>query len=185
MPKFLTVKDAASLAGKSPSSIRRIIYPIIEKDQHPDRRHIQPTPEEVRQLRTKGENFAWRVSEELVRRALPPHETGSAAAAKPHTDTSSDRTADLISMLQGELDIKNQQIAQQMELIKGLNERLREGNILMGSLQQQLALPAGPTRTKPEPGHTNAKETTPAKTRSPAPAKKPEPKKSFFGRLFQ
>ena len=42
-------------------------------------------------------------------------------------------------MLRRELDIKNQQITQQseliskqMELVSGLSERLREGNILIG-----------------------------------------------------
>ena len=56
-------------------------------------------------------------------------------------------------MLQKELDIKNQQITQQsdliakqMELIGGLSERLREGNILMGSLQHQLKLPDAPAK---------------------------------------
>src|SRR6266404_3220266 len=68
MASFLTVKEAAQLTGKSPSSIRRIVYPIIHDNAHSDRGHIQPTIEEVMQLRVKGENFAWHVSEELLRR---------------------------------------------------------------------------------------------------------------------
>ena len=64
-----TVKEAARLTGKSPSSIRRIIYPIIQNDAHPDRVHIEPTVEDVLKLRMQGENFAWRLSEELLRRA--------------------------------------------------------------------------------------------------------------------
>ena len=56
-------------------------------------------------------------------------------------------TEALVEMLRKELDIKNQQINQQMELINGLSERMREGNILIGSLQQQLALPAPASRT--------------------------------------
>src|SRR5437764_167611 len=46
MPTFLTVKEAARLTGKSPSSIRRIIYPILKNNSHPDRVHIQPNVED-------------------------------------------------------------------------------------------------------------------------------------------
>ena len=58
MPAFLTVKDAAKLTGKSPSSIRRVIYPIIHDDQHSDRTHVQPSVEDAMRLRIQGENFA-------------------------------------------------------------------------------------------------------------------------------
>ena len=71
MATFLTVKEAARHTGKSPSSIRRIIYPIIHDDVHPDRAHIQPSVDESLQLRLKGENFAWRLSEELLHREMP------------------------------------------------------------------------------------------------------------------
>src|SRR5947207_2307161 len=61
-----------------------------------------------------------------------------------------DATADLIAMLRRELDIKNQQITEhsnllskQMGLIDSLTERIREGNVLIGSLQQRLALTDG------------------------------------------
>jgi len=142
---FLTVKEASRITGKSPSSIRRIIYPIIHDDKHPDRTHIQPTVEEAMQLRMKGENFAWRVSEELLRREMPVE-----ATTEKTTKLSGHAEQDLLAMLQGELQIKNQQIVQQgeliskqMELISGLSERLREGNVLIGSLQQHLALPEG------------------------------------------
>ena len=43
MSSFLTVKEAATLTGKSPSSIRRVIYPIIRDDNHADRLQIAPT----------------------------------------------------------------------------------------------------------------------------------------------
>ena len=47
MSSFLTVKEAATLTGKSPSSIRRVIYPIIRDDNHADREQIAPTVDEV------------------------------------------------------------------------------------------------------------------------------------------
>jgi hypothetical protein len=53
-------------------------------------------------------------------------------------------------MLRRELDIKNRQISQQADLIGeqvklvgGLSERLREGNVLIATLQQRLALTDG------------------------------------------
>src|SRR5207302_9191756 len=128
---LLTVEEPARLTGKSPSSIRRVIYPILENDTHPDRTHIQPTVEEALQLRMRGENFAWRLSEELLRREVPVDagpEKGRAAATRP---SASSAEGELLAMLRRELEIKNQQITQQselitkqMELVTGLGERL-------------------------------------------------------------
>lgn len=199
MPQFLTVKEAALRTGKSSSSIRRVIYPIIENDQHPDRPHVQPSPEEVMQLRLKGENFAWRLSDELLQRAVPVEPTtdkdGSASSSRDATDAGNE----LLSMLRRELDIKNQQItqqaamlSQQMELISGLSERLREGNVLIGSLQQQLALPEVSSRQKSsvldaETGKAGAGHSVPKAASKPAakPPKAEKPKKGFFARMFR
>src|SRR5437764_1441279 len=117
MPAFLTVNEAARLTRKSPSSVRRILYPIIRDDNHTDRPHILPTIEETLQLRMKGENFAWRLSEELLRREMPmgaaPEEGSGTSSARP----SAQADGQLLAMLRGELDIKNQQISQQAELV--------------------------------------------------------------------
>ncbi len=168
MNAFHTVKEAALITGKSPSSIRRIIYPIIEAAAHPDRDQIRPTVDEVRDLRVKGENFAWRISEELLRREVPEQPAAEQGSGRSTGQAASNGQSDLIAMLQAELTIKNQQIAtqsgmmsQQMELISGLSERLREGNLLIGSLQQQLRLTDG----TPHP-RKNTIDATPA--RAPA-----------------
>ena len=84
MTTFLTVKEAAVRTGKSPSSIRRVIYPIVHDDAHPDRSHIEPSPEDALKLRVQGENFAWRLSEELLQRTVssePKGASGTVAAA--------------------------------------------------------------------------------------------------------
>ena len=154
MSTFLTVKNAATQFNKSPSSIRRIIYPILEDDNHPDRHHVEPAPEEATSLRLKGENFAWRISEELLSREIPADSVAEKPAGTlPERDLGGG-SGELLDMLRKELDIKNQQLTQQsdvitkqMELIGGLSERLREGNILMGSLQQQLKLPEVASKT--------------------------------------
>lgn len=205
MPAFLTVTEAAKLTGKSASSIRRIIHPITKDDAHPDRSHIQPGAEEAKALRLKGENFAWRISEELLRRALPAEpaaEKGNgASSARP--PLSGD--GGLLDMLRRELDIKNLQITQQSELIvkqmevmNGLSERLREGNILIAGLQQRLALSDGRDAAPPKPAkgsdQTDNNASEPVKTKrpvSPGPEKgskvtpKPaKPKKGFWSHLL-
>lgn len=148
MTKFLTVKEAAKIIGKSPSSIRRIIYPILENNRHPDRHHIEPDAATAKALRVKGENFAWKLSEELLRRETPEGGAKALAESKASGTDRGDQSRTIIDMLRKELEIKNSQIATQNELLIGLSERLREGNILMGKLQQQLSLSDGSTRNK-------------------------------------
>ncbi len=188
---FLTVKEAAELTGKSSSSIRRVLYPIIQQDDHPDRTQIQPSVAEVLQLRLKGENFAWRMSEELLRREIPPESAAEKGSASATSKSTSNAEGELLSMLRRELDIKNQQITQQseflgkqMELLNGLSERLREGNILIASLQQRLSLTDG-REAKPVKS-VDVKRSAPAKPEkgSGIPAKAPKQKHGILSRLF-
>ena len=142
-------------------------------------------------LRIKGENFAWRLSEELLRREMPTsprpdHRPGQSAP------TQSDAQADLLTMLRQELEIKNQQIRTQsellskhIELVTGLSERLREGNILIGSLQQRLALTDG-RQAAPVDAAEPKRGTAPAPKKGTATPPKPaKAKRGFFSRLFR
>jgi len=133
---FITVREAAKLTGMSPSSVRRVIYPILEKEKHPDRQLIEPNIRTAKELRLAGQNFAWKVSKELLMREMNTEKKGRAKASSSSSDASP-----IIEILQRELEIKNRQIEQQNDVIKGLSERVREGNILMGSLQKHLSLP--------------------------------------------
>jgi hypothetical protein len=155
MTNFLTVKEAAQITGKSPSSIRRILYPILENNHHPDRHHIEPDVATAKSLRVKGENFAWKVSEELLRREVPEGGVKSKGESKTG-GLGDDQSAAIIEILRGQLDIKDQQISAQNDVIKGLSERVREGNILMGSLQQQLSPPDTAKRNKSDAVATDA-----------------------------
>ena len=180
MTKFLTIKEAAQLVGKSPSSIRRIIYPILENDKHPDRPHVEPNVANAKALRIKGENFAWKISEQLLRREIPEPDPKTAAHSKNAGSQPNDGSAVLIEMLRGELEIKNQQIAALNKLTEGLNERLREGNILMGTLQQQFALTDGSARQ-----NADIVQAAPTQEKgSEAHDKTAPPKRKFFG-LFR
>ncbi len=189
-PTFLTVKDAAKQTGKSPSSIRRILYPILQDDQHADRKHIRPTVEEVKKLRSQGENFPWRVSDELLRREVPVGQLSSKPSSATHGSTTATKDDALVDMLRRELDIKNGQITQQseliskqMELISGLSERLREGNVLIGTLQQRFALPEAANRSQEiVDATTSAGESSEKKPNErKSTAKKPS---RWFGRFF-
>lgn len=182
---FLTVKQAALQTGKSPSSIRRLIYPILEADHHPDRHHIQPSVEETLQLRMKGENFPWRISEELLRREVPignAPEKGSADAQS--RSSSGEGYAELFGMLRRELEIKNDQISKQLEVINGLSQRLREGNILIGSLQQRLSLSDGLEVDDTSSSKANSAARKPEKG-SRSNTKTPKPAANIFSRLLR
>ncbi len=170
MTPFLTVKEAARLMGKSPSSIRRIIYPIIHNDTHPDRQHVQPGIEEAVSLRMKGENFAWKLTEELLRREVPDDGSKEHSATSAATRTFAQSEDDLLTILRRELDIKNAQITEQAETIKkltnlmdGLSERLHEGNVLIATLQQQQRLLPAPRASK------KAEKAEPAKRKTTHP----------------
>ena len=163
MPTFHTVKEAAKLTSKSPSSIRRIIYPILEDDKHPDRHHIQPSPEKAKELRIKGENFAWKISDKLLRREIPEGESTTSTATKSSTHSGPDNAAAIVDILRKQLDIKDQQIAAANDVIKGLSERVREGNLLLNSLQQQLALSDGSSRPKSDVVDVETPSSTPEK----------------------
>ncbi len=185
MTRFLTVKEAAQLVGKSPSSIRRILYPILDDHRHPDRHHIEPDVATAKALRVKGENFAWKISEELLRREMPEGEPKSGTESKSRTNAGHDSSAAIIEILRGQLDIKDQQIAAQNDVIKGLSERVREGNILMGSLQQQLSPPDTAKRNTSDALATDASSsTTEAKRGSGAPTTPTKKPHWLFTKLF-
>lgn len=131
---FLTIFEATKRTGRSLSTIRRLIHVITEDPKHPDRNSIEPTVAAVQALRKKGENFAWRIREDVLMKYF-------AGALGEEKKSDSPMTGDMLSIIQRELDLKNQQIEKQWEVIASLNERLREGNILMGSLQKRLSLP--------------------------------------------
>ncbi len=131
---FLTISEAAEKTGRSLSTIRRLIKGIADDDTHADRGAVQPTPKEVAAFKKKDENFAWKIREDVLLREFK----GALKEAKKET---AEARGDILGILQKELELKNQQIEKQWEVIHALNDRLREGNILMGSLQKRLALP--------------------------------------------
>ncbi len=140
MPAFYTIKQAVDHTGKSASTVRRLVREIVADDKHKDRAEIEPTPAEAKKMTQQGIQFAWKISEELLLREF-----------KTLSETAQTKTAgesELAELLRGELmskenqlKTKDTQIEQLGTIITSLNERLREGNVLMAALHQQIQLP--------------------------------------------
>lgn len=156
MTIFITVKEAVERTGLSESAMRRVMQPIIKGEGHPDRGFIQPDPSEARELRLKGESFAWRISEELLDREMADRAKKAKPESKPTGGSAGqDHLMAMLQMLQKELDIKNVQIDSQTQLLRDFSERVREGNILIGSLQKQLAPVARQEAVDMSPANTS------------------------------
>jgi len=188
--EFLSVRAAAERVGKSTSSIRRLLYPIIKQDDHPDRELIQPSVAEAMRLRMRGENFPWKVSEELLKRVPVAERHPEHSPTSGGGKLGGDGEPELLAMLRRELDIKNHQISQQadligkqVELVGGLSERLREGNVLIATLQQRLALTDG--RDTKSTAIVDATTTPEPVVRGDRPPKTQSPKQGVFARLFR
>ena len=188
---MLTIREVAEKTGHSPHKIRRLIKAVADQSAHPDRSQIEPSPEDVRRLTAEDVQFTWRVTEELVRREL-----GDAAAISTEEKTSpagGGESPEWLAVMQRitdakekaeerlfeQLRVKDDQLRAKDEQIAALNDRLRESNVLMASLQKQL----------PEAGKTTmavvaAKAAT---TRRPEKAKSPvakPAKRGVWSRLF-
>lgn len=143
MSTFLTIKDASDKTGKSVSTIRRLVRDIVADDAHADRALIHPTPAEVKKLQAQEVQFAWKLSDELLMREFGSLET------QTKTSKGEGISGEVLGLLKEELQNKEKQLLAkdaQIEklgaIVGSLNERLREGNVLMASLQKQLQIPA-------------------------------------------
>lgn len=137
-PLFLTIAEASEKTGRSHSTIRRLIKTITETTGHADREGVEPSIKEVEVFKKKGENFTWKIREDIVIKNFPG---APSQEAKADANSAGKMKDDILGILKKELGLKNDQIEKQLQVIQSLNERIREGNILMGSLQQRLSLP--------------------------------------------
>ncbi len=174
---LLTIREAADATGHSTHKIRRLIKTIADDPKHADRSHVEPSPVDVERLAADGVQFTWRISEELVRRQLgappPPVTTGESGVGE---------SGDLFALLQrtiaakehaeaklfDQLKTKDEQMAGLQQTITSLNERLRESNMLMASVQRQL-----PEGKKASAGMINAEESRPSPTAGKRSVKSP------------
>ncbi len=166
---FITIAEATQKTGRSASTIRRLIRTITETEGHADRDGIEPNAKQAAAFKKKGENFTWRVREDIITKNFSSAPTAEKKSA-PQTG------ANILDILQNELFLKNQQIEKQWEVIHALNDRLREGNILMGSLQQRLGPPASES-----PAEQAVDSSTVQSSAEPVTASSDKPKKKLFG----
>lgn len=171
---FLTIAEAGKLTGRSASTIRRLIHTITESPAHADREAVLPSPQDVASFKKKGENFTWTIRQDVVLKNFN-------AAPAVEKKSKAEPAGDIFGILQKELELKNQQIEKQWEVIHSLNDRLREGNMLMGSLQKRLSLPEAPTPVGAVVDATPAPEKVAAKKPSKKEVK--PAKKGFLGWL--
>lgn len=145
---LVTIREAAETTGHSTHKIRRLIKSIITDSTSPDRLLIEPIPTDVERLTAEGVQFTWRIDEQLVRRRLGNAPIVTSGRTEEGIGESADMLAVVDRVLRAkeeaeaklfeQLKIKDAQIAGQQQTITALNERLRESNVLMASLQRQL-----------------------------------------------
>lgn len=190
----LTIREAADSTGHSTHKIRRLIKAIADQPNDVDRHHVEPNPADVERLNAEGVQFTWRISEELVRRRLG--DTPSPATPDNHASTAGDsgNVLDLLqramtakeqaeSRLFDQLKTKDEQISGLQQTVASLNERLRESNLLMANIQQQLPSPKAEANGEADggrrPSASHAKPT--AAAASPKQAKRKTWLNTIFG----
>jgi len=152
MTDFLSIREATTVTGVSVTTLRRFIRTIVADDQHPDRDQLLPSIADVQRMKAAGEQFTWQISVDLLKRAFaekaPKSKAGSAEFGP---------LGEVVALLRDQLQsageqlkVKDQQIASQVEIIHSLNDRIHEGNVLMATVQKQLAL-AEPEKPKDTP----------------------------------
>lgn len=180
----LTIREAAEKTGHSPHKIRRLIKSIADQPLHARRSEVEPSPADVVRLTAEGVQFTWRISEELVRLEL-----GDAASthAGEKPTAGGGESAELLNLLQRVIDAKEKAEAGLFEQLRvkdaqivALNDRLRESNVLMASVQRQLAEPPKPLAGVMEAA-TPASGKRSGKGIPPAVKKKP---RRWFGKIF-
>lgn len=175
--EYLNLKDAEAFTGKSRSTLRRFVEGITRPENHPDRHFIEPSVEDVKKLHAANNPFAWRINRDLLEREFRKQgsQPEKATGAFPDNDRLVAVLEKSIAMLETELREKNQQIAQ-------FQERQREFNVLLRSVNEQLALAAAPKAAPvPEPTIEIVPTKAPAAKKAAAA---PKPKKKGFWSIF-
>lgn len=180
MSDFHSIREATTVTGVSVTTLRRFIRAIVADEGHPDRGHLLPSVEDVRRMKAAGEQFTWKISGELLQR-----EYGERARAKASSGEDFGPLGEVVALLRNQLQsadeqlkVKDRQIASQVEIIHSLNERIHEGNVLMATVQKQMALaePAKPQSASPAKA---------AKSVEQQSAPKRPKRKGLIARLFR
>jgi hypothetical protein len=179
--RFLTISEAEKFTGRSRSTLRRFIDGIVKVENAPDRHLVLPTPEEASALKKQNQPFAWKISEELLRRQfLKPDPVEANEKEKGSGDVPASDSSRLVTVLEKSIAILERELAEKNSQIAAMNDRLRESNILMKDLQTRLALPPAKPATSPTVEGADVKP-----TKGPGSQKRgATPKKRPFSWLF-
>ena len=175
MTKYVSIKEAADMSGKAEITIRRLVRSIVADASSDDRSRIQPDAKEAAKLKKSKKPFSWNIDEELIREKYM-------SSSKSRSGTQSDSA--VLQTLRKQLDTKDKQIESLTEIVQELNERVREGNILMGSLQQHLALPEADTSSSKAVQAEAVKKKSAQKKMAPDAKKAPAKRKGFLAKMF-
>jgi len=193
--EFLTIKEASAETGKAEITIRRLVQRIVKGSDTAQRTFIKPTPEELEQLHD-GPPPAWRIDRQFLREhfATPKHESGQPDATlhASHEDQVVSILRAQTESMERQLIVKDDQIKSLTMLVDSLgnqlNERLREGNVLMKGLQERMALPApGPsfnTESQPTKQSSKVGSSMSAGEKKPKKSSVQKPKQRWLNRLF-
>lgn len=167
--KFLTIKEASNLSGRSEITIRRVIkYLIAQKDMLPtqritakfkvDKQLIDQLIKQEKQNELPHSPFIYKISEDLIKQIFKittplttqpteviihtEQDDYSSEDDKPAQEPKQATTQNglLVEILAEQVRIKDEQIKGLSKTIDQLIERDRETNILIGRLQAVLKL---------------------------------------------
>ena len=188
MKELLSVGEARKLTGKSESTIKRMIREITADENHEDRGLIEPSHEELERRKAEKEPYVWKITNSLLKKRYPVHDpdqdTGHGGSHGVGDSTNNDISqSKLIELLQTQLSGKDDQLKtlevqldRKDEQISNLNDRMRESNVLMQTLQKRLELlPAGD-----ETNFIQVNTTSPNTDKNTADAEVVETKKKTF-----
>ncbi|MEZ5940625.1 MAG: hypothetical protein R3C18_04485 [Planctomycetaceae bacterium] len=183
MEQYLSVKEATAIAGKSESTIKRLIREIVNTPDHQDRRFILPTSDELEQRQAAGEPYVWKIDKALLLSRFPETAKGESADQKPpavekagdHSDRIITVLEQTVAVLQSELIEKNKQIAE-------FQERQREQNLLLKNFQERLPMASQSSATAD--AVVDSREAAEEGTEVAKPAKSKPPKQSIWTREF-
>ena len=156
MDKFYSINEAAAFSGKSQSTIKRLINPIRNDEDHPDREFLVPSPDEYARLKREGQPYNWRIAESFLLRKFPKADVQGESDRSPTASNNGvdrelyEALSKTISILENQLSEKDSQIREKDHQLREKDELINKFGGMTRELQSQLLLGAGQTRSRNE-----------------------------------
>lgn len=134
--KVITIKEAAEKYDRAEITIRRLIRSIVKNEEHADRDHIHPSPDEVQKLKKKSKPFTYSVDKILLDKVYGEIEKVKAAKQEIATKQDAGMQTEYFDLIKTQLEVKDQQIRALTQSLDEMNVRSREMNVLMKGMQE-------------------------------------------------